>query len=716
MGKIGTVSLRPLDLSPGKMLNGCKTSAEKGTGMGNFFESATTVGHQRETIRPGFAPSALHGSLFHRLIVAGFALLMMSAPVAAGDEAPDWLKQAASASAPVYGKEVHAVVLLKERTVKVDDDGKVTTLARYAVRILSIEGRSEARGGVAYITDSGKVKDMRAWLVRPSEEVKKYGKDQTLDIAAAPNDVFNESRAKVIDASNEAEVGAVFGYEYTSEERSVFTQFDWDFQDNLPTLVSRFTMSLPAGWRAESVTFNHPKIEPNVNGSSYSWEMRGLNYIEEEPAGPSVTSLAPRLAVSYFPAGGARAIIGKSFEKWSDVSRWLFELSDSQANTNEAMAAKARELVAQAKTEYEKIQAIGRFAQSVNYVAIQTGIGRGGGYRPHSAIEVFAKSYGDCKDKANLMRAMLKVVGISSYLVSIYSGDPTYVREEWASPQQFNHCIIAVKVSDETKVPTVITHPTLGRLMVFDPTDDNTPVGDLPDHEQNSLALIIAAEAGSLMRMPSTPPEANKVERQVDAVLGADGSLTANLRLRTAGHSAVDERRAFRGLSKPDYLKMVERWITRGASGANISKVEPADNSAEGKFALNVEFSAGRYAQVNQKFLIFKPTIVARRDSFFLSDGARKHPVMLDSHAYAETVRVKLPEGFVVDEIPDTAKMDTSFGSYSTTYEVKDGMLQLTRNLVVRKATIPVADYEQVKRFFSKVYAAEESPIVLAKK
>ena len=41
------------------------------------------------------------------------------------------------------------------------------------------------------------------------------------------------------------------------------------------------------------------------------------------------------------------------------------------------------------------------------------------------ATEVFAKSYGDCKDKANLMRAMLKIVGITAFPVSIYSGDPT---------------------------------------------------------------------------------------------------------------------------------------------------------------------------------------------------------------------------------------------------------------------------------------------------
>ena len=45
-------------------------------------------------------------------------------------------------------------------------------------------------------------------------------------------------------------------------------------------------------------------------------------------------------------------------------------------------------------------------------------------------------------------------------------------------------------------------HPSLGRLLIFDPTDDNTPVGDLPDHEQGSFALLVAGDDGALLRMP----------------------------------------------------------------------------------------------------------------------------------------------------------------------------------------------------------------------
>ncbi|HVG19360.1 MAG TPA: DUF3857 domain-containing protein [Blastocatellia bacterium] len=651
-------------------------------------------------------------------VIATFsALVLMIAAAPAGDDAPQWLRQVASADAASYGKDVRAAVLWNESRVTVEDDGKVTTVDFYAVRILTREGRGQAIAKRVYNTDSGKVREMRAWLIRPSGEVKKYGKDQVVDAAIDDNGVYNEARVKFITASGDAEPGSVFGYEVTSEERSVFTQLIWDFQRRMPVKLSRLALNLPEGWRADGVTFNHPRVEPVISGSSYTWELRDLPFIEEEPLSPPITNLTPRLAVSYFPPAGTKAGMGRTFSSWAEVSRWLTELSDPQAALDDALAGKARQLTAGAKTELERIQAIGHYVQGVNYVSIQTGLGRGGGYRPHAATEVFAKSYGDCKDKANLMRAMLKAVGIQSYLVSIYAGDPTYVRDEWASPQQFNHCIIAVKVSDGTQVPTVVNHPSLGRLMVFDPTDDNTPVGDLPEHEQGSFALIIAGDGGALLRMPTTPPEANRLERVAEVVLSSDGSITASLHERAVGQSAVGERSVFRGLSGPDYLKRIEKWIAHGASGATISRVDPSDNRSEGKFALDVNFTAARYGQVMQgRLLVFKPAIVSRRDSLSLTEGTRKHPVVLESNAYTETVKVTLPEGFEVDELPDAMKIDAPFGTYATNYVVKDGQLNFTRSLILRGATIPVKDYANVRGFFEKMRAAEQAPVVLAKK
>jgi hypothetical protein len=652
--------------------------------------------------------------MFQRLFGLFVLILLSYSTALAGDEAPVWLQQAASQKVPAYDKAVPAVVLLDDSTMAVGEDGRITTTSTYAVRILKREGRAEAVAREFYMTDTGKVREMKAWLIRPNGEVKRYGKDQTLDIASADNDVYDESRAKIIDASNEADVGMVFGYQTVTESRSFFSQSLWYFQSNLPVLHSRCQLTLPAGWTASSVTFNHAKIDPTISGSTYTWELRNLPFIEDEPSGPSVSNLVPRVAINYGPSAGAQAGVARAFSSWTDVSRWYSELSDPQVTLDDKLAGKARELVMNAKTELERIQIIGRYVQNLQYISIQIGVGR---YRPHSATEVFTKAYGDCKDKANLMRAMLKAVKIEAYPVLIYAGDPTYVREDWASPSQFNHCIIAIRVSDETKAPTVIEHASLGRLLIFDATDDNTPVGDLPDHEQGSFALVAAGDAGALLRMPTTPPEANKLERQAEVNLSADGSINAVVKERSVGQSAVLERSLFRRLSRTEYTKTIEAWITRGASGAKVSKLDPTDNGAEGRFALDVEFTAGSYAQLMQdRLLVFKPAIVSRLDWLPLTRTTRKHPVVLDSRAYTETVRVKLPAGFDVDELPDALKLETAFGNYASSYEVKDGHLVFTRTLVQRAATIPAEQYSVVRTFFERIRAAEQSPVVLAKK
>lgn len=653
----------------------------------------------------------------HRLF-GFFLLILLSASQAfAGEEVPAWLQQAVAQKAPAYDKKVPAVVLLREQGVTVGDDGRVVTTTTVVIRILAREGREEAVAHEVYVTDAGKVRDMHAWLMRSTGEVKKFGKDETMDVAAAMNDVYNEVRVKVIDASSQAGAGDIFAYQTVSEMRSVFSQLDFNFQENMPTLLSRYTLTLPAGWRASSVTFNSAKVEPTTSGASQTWELRNLPFIETEPASPKWANLVPRLAVSYFPASGTQNPGIRTFENWTDVARWMSELEDPQATINDDLAVKAQQLTANAKTELEKIQAIGRYVQNLQYIAIQTGIGRGGGYRPHLATEVFAKSYGDCKDKANLMRAMLKAVKIDSYLVSIFSGDPTYVREEWASPQQFNHCIIAVRVSDETKVPSIVQHPTLGRLLIFDATDENTAVGDLPDHEQGSLALIDHKDSTALLRMPVTPPEANRLERQTDAEIDANGTITVSVRDRAAGHSAVQVRRMFRGLSRPDFTKVIEGWVTAGATGAKLTKIEPTDNQADASFDLNIDFRVFSYGQLMQnRLLVFNPAIVSRLDALALTDTSRKHPVVLNSRAYTETVRIKLPEGFDVDELPDAVKLEAAFGNYTSTYAVKDGQLTFTRALVQRATTVPADQYATVRNFFERIRAAEQSPVVLARK
>ncbi len=635
--------------------------------------------------------------------------------LAASENVPTWLSQAAASKAPVYDREVPAVVLHNEQIITLNTDGQLIITTNYAIRMLNREGKNFADATAVYIQSSSKVREIRAWMIRPSGTVKSYEKDSIIDQISDPDDIYNEYRIKIINGESDAEPGAVFGYQTVTEEHPLFTQDIWTFQNRLPTLLSRYTLNLPSGWQASSTTFNSPDIKPSVSGTSYTWELHDLAPIPPEPDSPNVRNLAPRVDINYSPVSATANT--RNFSNWQEVSVWGTELHSPSAQLDDNIAAKTRELTANAKTELDKIRAIANFVQNLQYIAIDIGIGRGNGYRPRPASLVLQRGYGDCKDKANLMRTMLSAVKIESYPVFIYSGDPTFVRAEWASPYQFNHCIIAVKVSPETNVPTIITDEKLGRLLIFDATDESTLVGDFPDHEQGSFALVVAGNDGKLMQMPILSPDNSRLERFAEANLMPDGSLNGSIHEHAFGQTAAGFRRESRALSAAQYKTVMEGWLTHRVSGAKLSKLTPKDLRGDGRFDLDLDFAADSYAQLMQgRLMIFKPAFVGRLDSLTVSDGKRVHSVLLNASAYSESIKVKLPDGFVVDELPEASKIETSFGKYNVTYEVKDGFLLFNRALTINKTEVAADKYDTIKSFFAKIRTVEGDPVVLLKK
>lgn len=651
------------------------------------------------------------------LTIPILAILVFSGNLAAGtpgdDSAPGWLQQAAKITPPEYQKDVPAVVLHNEQSVAVGPDGLMTITTYYAVRLLTRDGKAYADAGALYLKSSSKVRDIRAWLFRQNGTTKFYGKDNVLDSISDPDDIYDEYRVKTIDASEDADVGMVFGYVTVVEERPLFTQDSFGFQRRLPTLFSKYSLNMPSGWQATSVTFNRSDIKPAINGSSYVWELRDMAPIPPEPDSLSVSNLAPRIVVNYFaPTSNVHV-----YDSWRDVSKWYTELSAASLTLDDTVAAKAQDLTVNAKTELEKIRAIAEFVQSIRYISLDIDVARGGGHRPRPANLVLQRGFGDCKDKANLMRTMLKALKIESHLVLIYSGDPTYVRPEWASPRQFNHCIIAISVGPNTISPTVMTDAKLGRLLIFDATDPYTQLGDLPEYEQGSYALVAAGMDGDLLKMPILPPDANKLEREAEISLAADGAISGKIYQKANGQSASIERGRLRELSAGEYKSSLERWLTTRVKGGNLTKALPTDRKNEGKFDLDLEFSAPMYAQIMQnRLMMFKPAMVGRLDQFSPVEGKRITPILIDSSSYSETIKIKLPDGFVVDEMPDADKIETAYGKYSSKYEISGGFLLFSRTLVLNRTVVPASGYDDVKNFFGVVRNAEQSPVVLIRK
>lgn len=648
-----------------------------------------------------------------------FAITLAAQPLWCVAQTPDWLVAVAAVKPVAAGPDDDAVVLLDDAVLQVQPDGRFVTRTRYAVRILSAEGRRQATAVVNYEADSDRIRSLQAWLIPPNGKARMFPKARIVDAAVDSSalELYSASRRSILTARDEAEPGAVFGYEAVLEERTVFTQRVQALQGRLPVEHARYTVELPPGWSVATRTLNRDPITAVSQGASHTWEARHLPRPVSEPRGLALSSLTPRLAVDLQPpAAGVRGVPFARFNSWGAVVRYLLPKHDAAASVDPALHRRAAALVADGTNAWERAAALCRFAQGVNYISISLNANAAGGYVPRPAARVLACNYGDCKDKATLLRALLQAQGIESFPVLAYSGDPTFVSPEWPSPYQFNHCILAIRADPSAPASATIDHPSLGRLLFFDPTNPLTPPGLLAEENLGGWALILAPGQEELVRLPAIAGADNRFTRTVRARLLADGAIVGTVEEHSFGYGSIAERRYLRERTASDYRTFTENWLGNTLAAARVSRVEPVDLFDRGEFKLAVDFAAPAYGKpMRNVLLVFKPVLLTRRESLALKKGERRQPVVIEARIFEEKTEIELPAGFRVDEKIEPVQLEGAFGTYVARATVEAGKLRFLRRLELRNARVPPSDYEGVRTFFEKILRAEQTPVVLAR-
>ena len=637
--------------------------------------------------------------------------LLASAVCVAGDDVPGWVRDAAALPVKPYSPKVAAVTLLKEEQVSADPDGRLTMREREVTRTLQ-RGRNALPAGRSYNRKSGRILDFEAWLIAPSGRTTSIPKSAFADISLSSRYEYSDDRVRLVDPGS-LEPGSIFAWEATEEEKTDFTQYQYRFQDVLPVLVSRFILSLPPGWEVKGTPINREKIEPQVAGNTYTWELRDLPWIEPEDYSPDGSSLVPRLGINYFPAADSRAAL-RPLRNWSATSVWLSGLADPANVITEAIRVKAAELTRGANNELEKIRAIAVFTQATNYMSVDLNIERGGGYAPHAADDTLARNYGDCKDKAALMRALLEAAGIKAFVTSIYSGGREFVRPEWPSSLQFNHAIIAISVSPETRAPSVFQHPRLGRLLMFDPTDDSTPLGNIPEDEQGSHALVLAGQKGELITMPDLPGEMNRTESAYEGRLELNGRLSAHLDRHYFGQAAGPMRHRLKSHDTDSLTRLLEAAFAQRLGGLSMEHVETTDHLPLDRLEMKLDLHVRQFGQFMQKkLLVVSPGSLVADTGYAFPAEPRSLPIQLEAEFRDDKVNFTFPPQFTVDELPDPVKIDSPYGTYRATWKVAGGQVSFEHSLKVNRVTAPASEYALVRAFFDQVDAGQHSPIVL---
>ena len=394
-----------------------------------------------------------------------------------------------------------------------------------------------------------------------------------------------------------------------------------------------------------------------------------------------------------------------TFESWEDVGAWYAFLERSRRQPDEAIKAKAAELVRGKTDDLEKVKALYDYvSRNVRYVSLSFGLGR---IQPHAASEVLANGYGDCKDKNTLLAALLQTQGIESSSVLI--GVQHKLDPDVPSPSQFDHVITRVPIG--------------GKDIWLDSTSGVLPFQMLMQPTRDKQALLISQDGESrLVRTPVDLPFQATDQTHVNASLNETGKLTAQISATMRGDREVGFRFALRQMPANHWKDLFGNMLQRaGMKGADISNLQVSDPSdADNPLRVSLDASAGNFfdwsARESKIKMPFMQMSLGGEPGLDEDEKTPEKVIKLGAPSDTQVeVRLKVPEKFTV-HAPIGVDLRRDYAEYHSSYKIEGGQLTCIRDLKVMVRELP---YERVQDYaaFQRAVAADQAQdIVLGNK
>jgi transglutaminase-like putative cysteine protease len=639
---------------------------------------------------------------------------LMTAPAFASvADLPDWVTEAAAAKVQVpEGAHPKAAVLLEDTLLTVGADGQITERYREVIKILRPQGREYAHP-VAWFNKDHKLLSFHVWSIGPDGHQYTLKNDQIYERGTEEWGIlYNDVRYKSAEVPG-SDPGGVVAYEYTQQMPTYAGSEPWEFQNPIPTVKSVFEIDLPQGWQHRALWRKYTRVEPTeVAPNHFLWQLTDIPGIDLEsvPMAPAEEALAGRMEV-YFSANA----LPEGEQLWTRIGEWYTQLAAPQSEGPADITAASRGLTSSHADFVERIQKVATFMQQqIRYVGVEIGIG---GFIPHSAEEVYRNHYGDCKDKATLMIAMLDAVGVRAtwVLVDTERG----VIDAKVPSRMANHMIAAIEIPkgyDNPALKAVVTAKSGKRYLIFDPTNQYVPIGLLPTYLQGGTGLLMAGADSEAITLPVLNPESDTVNRTATFTLAADGSLTGSVTVKRLGASADQLRWMFVMTSDKEKRQELEDALRSDFSSFQVDG-EEIENAREldQQLILSYSLTASSYAKNAGSLLLVRPRVISS-DAFALTDERRKFPIEFASTGdWHDAFDVKIPTGYTVDDLPDPVALDTAFASYHSDVKADGDVLHYSREYIVKKLELDADDYATLRKFESEIYTDENRSAVLKK-
>jgi transglutaminase-like putative cysteine protease len=440
------------------------------------------------------------------------------------------------------------------------------------------------------------------------------------------------------------------------------------FGNELPCDLQRYVLRAPANTPLYS---SEHLLEPAIIRKdkvtdTRIWEKRDIPGLIVEPRAPSWSEQGAYVHIS-------------NFGNWEELGRWYSELTRSQFSLSPELERVAAEIRADHPQPIDQVAALYKFVlETTRYVAREFGMY---GLKPHPATETFENKFGDCKDKATLLVAMLRAMGIKGELALIRTQALGDIASYPASASIFDHAIVYLPDFD----------------LWLDATADFSHLHELPVEDQGVMALTVNAAGNSaLRRTPTTLPVDNYSRRTIDAYVQVNGTIRFSGATYVRGEDAPSLRREIE--QGDSHIGYVRDWLAQALPAVKVDRVE-SPRSADDAVSLHFDGELSSFHGLRTATL---PSSWMSRDyvDTLAPTPSRRQDVVLDAPwTTEEVIRLHLPPGATVASLPRDITISSSFGSGAVNYRASENEVVVSSNVQFSATRISAADYRSFRDF-----------------
>ncbi len=599
-----------------------------------------------------------------------------------------------------FDKEADAIKLLDIARATYNDEYNLVINRRIRFKILKEKGIERSNIDIPYyIKDNFEIiSNLRAAIFTVNDDgstfIKEIIKPSTF------TQKINDRISLLKFTMPNVKVGSIIEYEYESTMKNYGGLDGWDFQTDIPTIMSKFFVTMIP--RAEFTYIVHKdnrlpiKIENNKRDGSVIFEMNNIPGLRSEPYMDAIRDYVQRVE---FQLAGYSGVFGGKINymtTWKQAAQELLgpnyfgRYIDKNLPPSENIIVKATAF----SDKYEKMNFIYEYVRdnfSWNGVDAK--------FSDESLKKIWELKKGTSGEINLILINLLKSAGFETYPLLVSERGHGKVTTQYPILDQFNK-VIAYVIIDNKKY-------------MLDATEINTPANIIPFDILNTNAFIVNSKKPEIIQLTNDiKSHSNFINLSV--VVSANGIMQGEASISSSDYSKISRLSIYKK-SKENFKN---HFFEKEYTSIKIDSLELTSTNIDSlslqqwfKFSMPLNTS-GNYRMVN----------------YNLFTGLEKNPFISDNRFTNVNYGSKqittvheffdLPTGYKPDELPKNIQLIMPDKSIMFSRHITHDNSSITVDLSfkINKPIFTPEEYPFVKEYYKKMNDLLNEQIVLTVK